>query len=198
MASLIKNTAGQHMKFVLVSATTGAADPTGTGLAGKVTADNGAQATTVGTFTNLGAGQYDYAPTQGETNGTDVGFLFTATGDIPVHFDFHTDTGPLAVDVSGNAAVTSNVKRNTAQTIVFPMTDSTNHGLKPSIVFIAGGSQISKDAGAPVNTANLPFEVGGGLYAVNLQAAETNCSVVGLIFSAAGADPAVLTYPTQP
>jgi hypothetical protein len=98
MASLKQNVASQNLTFCLVVAASGAADSTGTGLAGRVTIDNGAQAATVGTFTNKGNGQYNYAPTQAETNGVDVGFLFTATGDIPVNIDFHTDL----VDAGGN------------------------------------------------------------------------------------------------
>ena len=35
-----------------------------------------------GTVTNLGGGQYDYTPTQAETNGVAVSFLFSATGDV--------------------------------------------------------------------------------------------------------------------
>lgn len=102
MASLQKNVASQHIKFVLVSATTGGAD-SGATVTVKVAKDAGAQASGGGTVTNLGNGQYDYAPTQGETNATDVGFLFTATGDIPVHADFHTDV------VDANALPSVNV-----------------------------------------------------------------------------------------
>jgi hypothetical protein len=101
MASLQKNVASQNVTFCLVNATTGAADPTGTGLTGFVTKDNGTQAATAGTFTNKTNGQYNYAPTQAETNATDVGFLFTATGDIPLNIDFHTDN----VDAGGNLQI---------------------------------------------------------------------------------------------
>src|SRR6516164_7427931 len=98
MASLQRNVASQNVTICLVNATTGAADATGTGLAGRVTIDNAAQGAVAGTFTNKGSGQYNYAPTQAETNGIDVGFLFTATGDIPLNVDFHTDL----VDAGGN------------------------------------------------------------------------------------------------
>src|SRR5215472_1847949 len=98
MASLQRNVASQNLTFCLIVASTGAADATGTGLAGRVTIDNGAQGATAGTFTNKGNGQYNYAPTQAETNGSDIGFLFTATGDIPVNIDFHTD--PITANVT--------------------------------------------------------------------------------------------------
>ena len=100
MSSLQKNVASQNITFVMVNASTGAAD-TGATVTVYVTKDNGAQATGVGTVTNSGHGQYNYAPTQAETNATDVGFLFTATGDIPVNYDFHTDV----VDANGFVSV---------------------------------------------------------------------------------------------
>jgi hypothetical protein len=40
--------------------------------------------------TNLGNGQYDYAPTQAETNGANVSFVFTASGDIPYNISIFT------------------------------------------------------------------------------------------------------------
>lgn len=102
MASLKKNVAGQNFTFCMVSATTGGAD-TGATVSVKVTKDNGTQASGGGTVTNSGNGQYNYAPTQAETNATCVGFLLTASGDIPVNIDFHTDlvdsNGFLEVDV---------------------------------------------------------------------------------------------------
>ncbi len=102
MANLKKNVAGQNMTFLMVSATTGGADA-GATVSAFVTKDNGAQASGSGTVTNSGNGQYNYAPTQAETNATDVGFLFTASGDIPVNYDFHTDivdgNGLPSVDV---------------------------------------------------------------------------------------------------
>jgi hypothetical protein len=113
MASLQKNVASQNMTFLMISTSTGL------GVAGLtvsvfVTKDNGAQGSGAGTVTNLGNGQYNYAPTQSETNATDVGFLFTATGAVPVNLDFHTDVvdangypGINLVDISGSAVSTS-------------------------------------------------------------------------------------------
>jgi hypothetical protein len=88
MASLFKNVAGQNVTFAMVT-TAGAADAAAT-VTARVTKD-AVQAAGAGTVTNLGAGQYNYAPTQAETNATDVGLFFTATGDVPVNLDFHTD-----------------------------------------------------------------------------------------------------------
>ena len=68
-----------------------------------VTKDN-AQAGFAGTFTTLGNGQYNYAPTQAETNCTDFGLLVTVSGAIPVNLDFHTD---LATPLTGAQIATA-------------------------------------------------------------------------------------------
>ena len=112
MASLQKNVASQNFTFCMVNATTGAADTAAT-VTVRVVKDNGAQAAGGGTVTNSGNGQYNYAPTQAETNATDVGFLLTATSDIPVNIDFHTDltdangfTSVNLTDIGGVALAT--------------------------------------------------------------------------------------------
>lgn len=115
MASLKHNTAGQNFTFCLVSATTGA------GVAGAtvttlVTKDGGAQAAGGGTVTSQGSGQYNYAPTQAETNATDVGFFFSATGCVPVNLDFHTDI------VDGNGLPSTNVADWNGTTVATPAT----------------------------------------------------------------------------
>jgi hypothetical protein len=92
MASLLKNVASQNITFALVNATTGAALTTATFTSlAWVTKDN-TQAGFAGTFTTLGNGQFNYAPTQAETNCTDFGLLITVAGAVPVNLDFHTDT----------------------------------------------------------------------------------------------------------
>jgi hypothetical protein len=200
MASLIKNISGQHIKFTMVSATTGGADTAAT-VTVKVSIDAGAQAGGAGAVTNLTNGQYDYAPTQPETNGSDVGFLFTATGDIPVHVDFHPDPlnfNVLSIDATGNAAVTSNIKKNQIHNgFMFAMTDSTSHQFKTGLSFSAGQSQRSLDGAAFANTANLPTEVGNGVYTINLNASDTNANNMALLFTNISADPTLLIVLTQ-
>lgn len=100
MASLQKNVAGQNFTFAMVSTTTGLG-LAGLTITGFVTKDGGAQAGTAGTFTSLGNGQYNYAPTQAETNATDVGFLMTNASAITTNIDFHTDL----TDAGGNVQV---------------------------------------------------------------------------------------------
>lgn len=88
MSALRKNVASQVVTFNLVNATTGAA-LTGATVTTKVALD-GTQSASAGTLTELGTGQYKYVPTQGETNGTSVGFSFTATNAVPVNIHCFT------------------------------------------------------------------------------------------------------------
>lgn len=88
MSALRKNVASQVITFCLVDSSTGAAK-TGATVTTKVALD-GTQSASAGTLTELTTGQYKYVPTQGETNGTSVGFLFTATGAVPVNIHCFT------------------------------------------------------------------------------------------------------------
>jgi hypothetical protein len=89
MSSLRKNVAGQVFTFCLVNATTGAA-LTGATVTAKLSIDGAAQVTAGGTVTELAGGQYKFAPSQADTNGTSLGFLFTATSAIPVNIQIFT------------------------------------------------------------------------------------------------------------
>lgn len=87
------------------------------------------------------------------------------------------------------------IKKNQAlNSFEFLMTDSTSHdpatGLTVSVF-------RSIDGGAFVATTNSPTEVSGGVYKINLAAADLNGTVVMLKFSAAGADPRFVTIVTQ-
>src|SRR6185437_8156539 len=91
MASLRKNVASQHISFGLVNSSTGAA-LTGATFTGKAwVAKDGAQAGFGGTFTELGNGQYDYAPTQAETNCTSFGLAINPTSSILINLQMFTD-----------------------------------------------------------------------------------------------------------
>lgn len=199
MASLQKNTTGQNIAFGLTVVSTGAPDATGTGLAGKVIIDNGAQASVAGTFTNKGNGQYNYAPTQAETNGVDVGFLFTATGDYPVSMDFHTDPPnflSLSIDPNGNVSVTSNIKKNAAGLIMVVMRDSVTNAPKAGL----GSFQPLRttDGGVLANTVNTTTELSNGIYVLNLAAADTNGNRIMFVFPASGANTSFVEVWTQP
>jgi hypothetical protein len=78
-----KNTANQYIYFALVNATTGAA-LTGATVTGKRAIDGAAQAAVTGTIAEDAGGQYHLTTSAADTNGNNVGFLFTATNAIPV------------------------------------------------------------------------------------------------------------------
>lgn len=344
MSGLKKNVASQNITFVMVSATTGGADASAT-VSVHVTKDNGSQASGGGSVTNSGNGQYNYGPTQAETNASNVGFLFTATGDIPVNFNFYPEVvdsnglpqvdveyinavatssvtainanigttqaitfdannfpkvdvqdilgttsagaaGAVAIDwahvenptstvaltnttisssssptaaqiatavwqdttsgdftVSGsigkslspatlgtapgasgglfiagsNAAttvnitgnlsgsvgsvtnavsITSNVKKDTALNgFMFTMTNSSTHQLQPGLT-VTANRQI--DGGSLISCTNAPSDIGGGIYAINLAAADLNGNNIMFIFTATGADERTIEITTQP
>lgn len=198
MASLQRNAANQNVTFCLVNATTGAA-LTGATVGVHFTLDNAAQASGGGTVTERGNGQYNYSPAQGETNGVDVGFLFTATSAIPVNVDFHIDPPnflSLSVDSSGNVSVTSNVKKNIAQNgIMFVMRNATT-GLPQTGLTVT--SQRAIDGGSLVATTNSPTELGSGIYVINLSAADMNGNHIIVAFTATNASTSFVEFWTQP
>jgi hypothetical protein len=101
--SLRKNVASQVVTFSLVNATTGAA-LTGASVTTKVALD-GTQASGGGTVTELGTGQYKYVPSQAETNGTSVGFSFTASNAVPVNCVFTIGQDPTQTTYQADVAV---------------------------------------------------------------------------------------------
>ncbi len=84
-----KNVAGQYLYFTLVNATSGAA-LTGATVTAKRGIDGAAQASCTGTVTEDAGGQYHIALSQADTNGNNIGYLFTATNAIPVNISIVT------------------------------------------------------------------------------------------------------------
>lgn len=82
---LRKNVAGQFLYIVAVKASDGTA-LTGATISGYRSIDGAAQAAITGTITELANGQYKVALSQADTNGNNIGFLFTATSMIPVGY----------------------------------------------------------------------------------------------------------------
>jgi len=80
---LRKNVAGQYIYFALINATTGAA-LTGATVTARRSIDGAAQANCTGTVSEPGNGQYQLALSQADTNGDNIGYLFTAASAIPV------------------------------------------------------------------------------------------------------------------
>lgn len=95
---LKKNTASQNLTFCLVNASTGAA-LTGATVTARRSIDGGAQASAGGSVTELGNGQYNFAPSQADTNGDLIGYLFTATSAIPVNLAVRTTAADLSDSV---------------------------------------------------------------------------------------------------
>ena len=85
---LHRNVSNQHITFAMFS-NAGVADPSAS-ISVFTSKDGGAQASGGGTITNLGNGQYDYAPTQAETKGANVSFLFRSAGDTPINISIFT------------------------------------------------------------------------------------------------------------
>lgn len=210
MSLLRKNVASQNIYFALINATTGAA-LTGASVTTWVSKDGAAQASGSGTVTGDGNGQYHYAPAQAETNSTATGFLFTATGAIPVSIHCFTDvvdgngfTSINVVDIAGSAsaggagtvAITSNVKKNQALAgFTFVMFDATTNAPKTGLTVTA---QRSLDGAALGACANAVSEVSNGIYTINLAAADLNGNTVMLRFSAVGANDTDIEIITQP
>lgn len=79
-----KNVAGQYIYFLLLDSA--GAVVTGATVTARRGIDGAAQAACTGTITDMGNGQYRMNLSQADTNGDNIGYLFTATGAIPVHF----------------------------------------------------------------------------------------------------------------
>lgn len=166
MSSLRKNVASQNFTFCLVSATTGLG-VAGASITAYVTKDGAAQGAAAGTSTSQGNGQYNYAPTQAETNATDVGFFFTATGCVPCNLDFHTDV------VDANGLVSVNMVDIAGSAV-----STTSAQLGVNVIQVNGTTQTAKDLGASAtqtgdNFARLGAPAGASVSA-DIAAVEAN------------------------
>ncbi|MCC6483368.1 MAG: hypothetical protein IT209_00850 [Armatimonadetes bacterium] len=115
--SFKKNTAAK-LFFCLVDATDGSA-MTGASVTAKRSIDGGAQADTTGSVSEVGLGQYVLAGAAGDFNGAEIGFLFTASGAVPVSITVHTDTKVVS-DLHDATDVSSNVTAIKAKTDNLP------------------------------------------------------------------------------
>jgi hypothetical protein len=122
------------------------------------------------------------------TNNDKTGYSLTQA--FPANFS------ALSIDGGGNAATTSNVKKNAAQSaFAFVMTDATTHAPKTSLAVTATRSIDGAAFGA---CANAVVEVSGGWYTIALAAADVNGNDIALRFTAAGADDCDMKFKTQP
>jgi len=169
-------------------------------VSGNVVIDGGSQAACVGTFTGKGGGQWNYAPTQAETNGTELSFQFNAAGAVSVGLTFYTDPANfdiLDINASGQVSISSSIKQGTAVPgFMFVMTDSTTHAPKPGLG--TGVSFLLYQNGSSVASSSTVTEVANGIYTINLSSSDTNASKLMLNFQATGADALNIELVTQP
>lgn len=107
----------------------------------------------------------------------------------------------IDVDVTAIRANTDNlpsaIKRNTARpNFEFFLASSSDHVSGATGLTVTAMRSI--DGGPFASTVNAPVEVGNGVYAIDLDAADLNGEVITLLFTAAGADPRPFTIVTEP
>lgn len=86
---MLKNVAGQHIAAQLIAKADGTPITSGTTTV-YVTIDGGTQGSGGGTVTHKGNGEWDYAPTQGETNGNHIAYTWVHADAINVTKDVYT------------------------------------------------------------------------------------------------------------
>jgi phage baseplate assembly protein W len=98
--SYLKNTSGQYLYLTMIAAADGTAVTTGT-VNGYRSIDGGSQAAVTGTISHKGNGQWELALSQADTNGDEIGFLFTHSSGIPVSISIVTQAAvpPTAADI---------------------------------------------------------------------------------------------------
>lgn len=158
MASLQKNVASQHFTFATVSSTSGAlTTSTSTTQFNALAwwAKDGSQAAAGGTFTSLGNGQWDYSPTQAETNATNVSLLVAPSVTIPVNVTIWTDqvdaNGFFKVDLEDikGTAVSTTVGQLAVNTVALSNTALTARDIGASVLVSSGTGtgQLSINSG---------------------------------------------------
>lgn len=87
----VKNRSGQFLPFCLVSALSGNPVPLASGgISGRRTIDGGLQIVLSGPITENSGGQYIANLYDFDTNGNIIGYYFTASGCVPVHYTIVT------------------------------------------------------------------------------------------------------------
>lgn len=87
---MLRNTAGQSVAFQAISTTDGSAVTTGSATV-NVTLDNGILTAGAGTVAHKGNGQWNYVPTQAETDAVHVVYQLVLTGAITHTREFYTE-----------------------------------------------------------------------------------------------------------
>ena len=184
-------------------------DKLGYGLAGTVTVgtnqDKTGYAATVSGTVSVGTNQdktgYGLAGTQTFNNtGTWTG-VFTGAVTVGTNQDKlgYGMAGTQAFDNTGQTTalpIQSNLKKNQALSgFTLIMTDSTTH--VPTAGLTVSGFR-SHNGGPFTSIANTVGAIGSGFYKVDFPASDTNANVLGLRFTATGADDQDFTLVLQP
>lgn len=178
--SFDKNTAVTGFTFSLVDRDTATAITSGT-VNAYYLLDGGSQTAIADTPVHEGNGQWSIDIAAGEINGDIVGFLFTHTNAIPVHFTIRTGAVfEKNVAITGFPFLLINKTTGTAVT----------SGTVTSYITIDGGTQTTL-AGSETHEGN-------GQWSVDLAAGEMNGDVIGLEFTHADAIPMQFTIRTRP
>ncbi len=101
-----KNVAGQKLYFRLMLAADNTA-ATGKTVTAKRSIDGAAQGSVTGSITEDGLGQYHLNASQADTNGNDIGFLFTAASCRPEHVHVATIGQLLDEDLTAHTTAGS-------------------------------------------------------------------------------------------
>lgn len=137
----------------------------------------------------------DISGSQVSTSSAQLGVNAVNIGGNPAP-SFPSNFSSMSIDASGNVAITSNIKKNTAiNNFPFQMTDSTTHQPKTGLTVTA---TRNIDGGGFSSCANAASEIGNGWYQINLAATDTNGNRIALRFTSTGADDRDITLITQP
>ena len=141
------------LPFLLISSTSGSG-LTGATITGKRCLDGGPQESVSGSFTELGNGQYVFNAETADFGATDVvGFLFTASGAMPLHFAIDL------VRVQTETEVLSDSPASILSTYIISlghMTTPSSDGDWPIYIsHLPDGDEVEDDAGAVFDTSPL-------------------------------------------
>lgn len=193
-----KNVSGQYLYFAMIKASDGSA-LTGASVTGKRAIDGAAQGSVTGTISEEAGGQYKIALSQADTNGNNIGFLFTASTAVPVSISIVTTaadpTDATRFGLSSLPAGNMVIKKNAAVNgFTFLLVDSSDYPKTGATVT----ATRSIDGAAFAACANSVSEIGSGVYKINLAAGDLNGNVIMFLFSASGAKNRYVTIVTQP
>lgn len=151
-----------------------------------------------GAVAEISAGWYKVSLTTADTGILGpLAYNCTGLAGGPVDFLDNVTTqlfSDLSINVSGQPLISSNIKQNAAfNGFLFVMTVNgvPTAGLTVTAKRSLGGAGFT-------NCANAVTEVGSGVYAINLAAADLNSNSVMLQFTSTGADTRYIWLVTQP